>query len=55
MSAAVTTSKTEAELSLQLGNVAEQASAQEITTEGDGNRHIALIDFGYKNQSPRLW
>ncbi|MGW8457599.1 carbamoyl phosphate synthase small subunit [Bacillus atrophaeus] len=48
MSAAVTTSKTEAVLSLQPGNVADQASAQQITTEGDGNRHIALIDFGYK-------
>lgn len=51
MGATVTASKEGAEIALQPENVAEQASAQEISTFGDGNKHIALIDFGYKSQS----
>lgn len=48
MGATVTASKEAAEIALQPENVAEMASAQEISTFGDGNKHIALIDFGYK-------
>ncbi|MBV5121000.1 carbamoyl phosphate synthase small subunit [Bacillus halotolerans] len=48
MGASVTASKEAAEIALQPENVAEQASAQDISTIGEGNKHIALIDFGYK-------
>lgn len=34
-------------------NPAELAQSEDITSMGNGDRHIALIDFGYKNQSPR--
>ncbi|PAD65020.1 carbamoyl phosphate synthase small subunit [Bacillus siamensis] len=47
MNAAVSTTE-EVPAASGTENPAELAQAEEITSMGDGDRHIALIDFGYK-------
>lgn len=50
MNAVLSLDENETPPAMKQDNVVEQVTEDEVYTQGGGEEHVALIDFGFKNQ-----